>query len=533
MLNKRLLFEIGLLDNFKKQNHNFARYKIIGDNPLEIEFELIVKDHNYIFKAVFNHFFPYQPITIYKITNFYTPHCYQDSAMCLKWGVDNWDSSITLTKLIINLIDLLNDENPLGEVHKKSEEGDIFSLEQLVRYRVGENDIILSNEIYNQAKINQKGSISFFKNTYNSREIYIAYKIDDTGLLDNILRTQETIPYIYIDLPRKLLFNNENIIKYIDFKANKLIYFTNDNNAVLLIHNDSFDIKNAYFSDYEISKRIDIDKSVLSKRITILGMGSIGSRLFVDLARAGFSNLFIVDNDLMLPHNVIRHELTNKDIGKLKVEALRSFVKSKINKKANISISKINILGQTSTTAVNSFIEKCCLSDIIIDCTANDNLLLLLDVPTTEKKIPIISGTVIPGGLGNIILYKNNRDSISMESILMSFYKWKDENDIFAERKDDYSATIDDQPFVATMSDCSILSGLLGKIAINILKKKDDGINNINIFSTSDYKSLSSFYRAYSIKAHSINTKELEYDTGIVELGRKLYENYHQKRSGK
>lgn len=57
-------------------------------------------------------------------------------------------------------------------------------------------------------------------------------------------------------------------------------------------------------------------------RITIVGVGSIGSAAAHALAMAGVGHLSLVDPDRLLWHNVVRHTLDRRDVGRYKVDAV-------------------------------------------------------------------------------------------------------------------------------------------------------------------------------------------------------------------
>ena len=94
-------------------------------------------------------------------------------------------------------------------------------------------------------------------------------------------------------------------------------------------------------------------------------------------------------------------------------------------------------------------------------------------------------------------------DVFSMEKILSAYYYFKSTKNMFAEESHDYEATIEETTYVATMSDCSILSGLIGKNAILILNNDND-IYNINVFSTSSYGDLKEMYNTYRLNVVDI-----------------------------
>jgi ThiF family protein len=56
--------------------------------------------------------------------------------------------------------------------------------------------------------------------------------------------------------------------------------------------------------------------------VTVIGVGSIGSVATEALAAFGMSRLALVDPDRLLEHNVVRHRLSMRDIGRHKVNAM-------------------------------------------------------------------------------------------------------------------------------------------------------------------------------------------------------------------
>lgn len=72
-----------------------------------------------------------------------------------------------------------------------------------------------------------------------------------------------------------------------------------------------------------------------SKRVVILGCGSVGSLVAMELARAGVGNFLLADPDTMEYHNICRHQCGIEDVGDLKVNALSRKLRN-INPKVNI-----------------------------------------------------------------------------------------------------------------------------------------------------------------------------------------------------
>ena len=532
MLEDRLLYELHLLNEFKESHDYLLDYDIVSDDPLSVIFSILVKGNRYSFLAIFNKYFPKQPIVILKITEFKTCHCYRNGTMCLKWGQDNWDDNLHLTHLIINLYELLFDENPLGEAHGISESGENLSFGQTIR--MSSYDMIVVP--YNITNLcNKSGVVECIEASYEEHKTFIITKIDGKPIFNSLSKELVLFNYIFSNLTLNDIhsLNEDELISSLKLsKANNYLVFTSDNRAFVLLEGDDFFKEIEYVVNHdEVFKRSGIDRNILNKKITILGLGSVGSRVMCDLARAGFNNFYIVDDDYFMPFNVLRHELTDRHIGMFKVDALKRYVLDEINQDANIEISKLAPTGQESSMSTNNLLKSMEGSSIIIDCTGCDSIYYLVDAYLSKNKAHFLSGTIIPGGLGNLIICRKSDSKLDLESILKSYWQWANSKVIFAEASKDYSATINSQTHVATMSDCSILSGLIGRLCIDILLEKNVDLKEINVFSTSNYADLNCYYRAYNVSASFWEKKKIKYDVNEINDGKKIYEDYCSKRS--
>ncbi len=62
---------------------------------------------------------------------------------------------------------------------------------------------------------------------------------------------------------------------------------------------------------------------MLKKGAIILGCGSVGSLVALELARAGVGRFFLVDMDILGYHNICRHQCGIQDVGKFKTTAVK------------------------------------------------------------------------------------------------------------------------------------------------------------------------------------------------------------------
>lgn len=143
----------------------------------------------------------------------------------------------------------------------------------------------------------------------------------------------------------------------------------------------------------EILNRGRFSDCVLRKRILLLGGGTLGASIGENLIRGGVYNLTVMDADTYSIGNSARHVLSFDSVGKSKAFELAKHYNI-INPNAEVEaiddgLSKENI----------SIIEK---YDVIIDCTANNNVLSLLKKYETQKDKIYIS---VSFGYNAAILY--------------------------------------------------------------------------------------------------------------------------------
>lgn len=62
---------------------------------------------------------------------------------------------------------------------------------------------------------------------------------------------------------------------------------------------------------------------MLKKFAVIIGCGSVGARVALELARAGVGKFLLIDDDILKPHNICRHTHGMRDLGRFKADLLR------------------------------------------------------------------------------------------------------------------------------------------------------------------------------------------------------------------
>lgn len=125
-------------------------------------------------------------------------------------------------------------------------------------------------------------------------------------------------------------------------------------------------VESASASPPTLSLRSGTDHTVLlGKRVTIVGVGAIGSAVAEQLARAGVGALTLIDYELLRPGNCVRHIAPRTLVGLSKVDATAR------------TLEALTVHGKVTTRrdGITGFAEACkeCeASNLVVDATGNN-----------------------------------------------------------------------------------------------------------------------------------------------------------------
>lgn len=126
---------------------------------------------------------------------------------------------------------------------------------------------------------------------------------------------------------------------------------------------------------------------MLSKGALIIGCGSVGSLVAMELARAGVGRFFLIDMDIMGYHNICRHQCGVQDVGKYKTTAVKEKI-LQINPYAEV-LTGHKMIQEVSLDLLDSFCNE---NTIIVGCADNREGDLYADKKLAKPyKMPFIS----------------------------------------------------------------------------------------------------------------------------------------------
>jgi len=126
---------------------------------------------------------------------------------------------------------------------------------------------------------------------------------------------------------------------------------------------------------------------MLKKGALIIGCGSVGSLVALELARAGVGRFFLVDMDILGYHNICRHQCGIQDVGKFKTTAVKERI-LQINPTAQVITEHKRI----QDIPLDDFAKFCNEDTIVVGCADNREGDLYADsILAKPHKMPFVS----------------------------------------------------------------------------------------------------------------------------------------------
>ncbi len=152
---------------------------------------------------------------------------------------------------------------------------------------------------------------------------------------------------------------------------------------------------------YSRSKGILEVDSLKNKKIVVVGLGSFGSLISIELAKAGIERFSLFDFDRVELHNLARHTSVLNDLGRQKTNVIRDAILGK-NPFAKVDVFPVNIL-HAKDIIESELID----TDLVICATDNNPSRYLLSELLVKHKKPCVFGRAVTRAEGgDVFIYR-------------------------------------------------------------------------------------------------------------------------------
>jgi hypothetical protein len=227
----------------------------------------------------------------------------------------------------------------------------------------------------------------------------------------------------------------------------------------------------------EEAQRLDSAHEVMkTKSLALIGCGSLGSKVATMLARSGVGRFLLVDDDLLFPDNLVRHDLDWRDVGAHKAEALARRLQL-VNPAVHTRVWRARLGGQESNESAEAVLKLIGASDLILDATANPDILNLVSAVAGTTDKPVIWAEVFGGGIGGLIARCRPGIEPPPQYMRRAIENWFGERGPAPVRSTrSYATGGDGPPLIADDADVSIIAAHAARFAIDILVGREQSL---------------------------------------------------------
>ncbi len=176
----------------------------------------------------------------------------------------------------------------------------------------------------------------------------------------------------------------------------------------------------AHFSlNRELAATIAGNAAPERRRAVIIGAGSLGSQLAVDLAREGAFAWTVIDDDYLLPHNLVRHALFAGDVGAPKADALATRLAGLLGEP--VGAIRCNAL-TPGIEHKERFSQAITEAEVIIDASASVAVSRALS-ELNDAKARRVCAFFNPSGTSVVVLAENSDRSLTLSDLEAQYHR--------------------------------------------------------------------------------------------------------------
>ena len=160
-----------------------------------------------------------------------------------------------------------------------------------------------------------------------------------------------------------------------------------------------------------------------NRKITIVGLGALGSQVFMNLIRAGLGEWTLIDKDILLPHNLARHALDGFSVGYSKTFKLAESANKTVDGEPIANSIVADVLNPLEPLEIlDQLKEAFSTADIILDVSASISVArsLVYDVDSPARRISLFLN---PRGTDVIVLAEDSERKTTLDSLEMQYYR--------------------------------------------------------------------------------------------------------------
>ena len=475
------------------------------DCQLAFKAAIRVNGRDYPLELIYPNLFPHVPPIVRPQDKIVlrSGHQYQGGTLCLEWGPDNWHPSVTGVQVLESAIRLLRAEIPTGNVS-------IESVPSRHRLTLGQELRTSKWRLYVGTQM--LAYLGRLPHTTLARIKYSLIVRSDSALavIDEIAAmrdgittwTSELLPksvytesgegfLIKADIASEVLKNISDTIglqRVLEAFGINMKSAMGSRPAVFILTDDVQNLRAFYvdtvsgqsklycfanlISPADASTRrvpTELD-SLSSVSVGIVGLGSMGSKIALSLARSGVREFCLVDDDVFLPENICRHALDFGDVGSHKVDGIENAL-LRLGHGFRVRTYPANITEQESTSYLGKILDQLGNCDLLIDATASPRVFNILSNVSSYWSKPMVWSEVFAGGIGGLIARSRPGIDPDPQTMRRVFLGYLDERSgsVPSGEVSEYTAQFDNEVLSASDADVAAIASHTTRLILDTL----------------------------------------------------------------
>ncbi|MCK6640848.1 MAG: ThiF family adenylyltransferase [Bacteroidia bacterium] len=248
--------------------------------------------------------------------------------------------------------------------------------------------------------------------------------------------------------------------------------------------------------------------------VLIFGAGALGSKVIMNFARGGHTDITIVDGDKLSPHNLVRHALLSGQIGKSKSVAVKAAISELYRHDTLPNLVSRNIDGEEMFIGENR--KSIAQFNWLFDFTASKRLQNFLARETISEPINICKGSLMnEGKLGVLLVEGKNRNPRVDDLQILLYDLYKREKFVSEYLQTEFEKSKDEKSLVSVGVGCNSETTILADEIVslhaaafcNVIKKEA----HRSTFSDNGFIYLTSITteHGFKVESHSFQVSSL------------------------
>jgi hypothetical protein len=250
-------------------------------------------------------------------------------------------------------------------------------------------------------------------------------------------------------------------------------------------------------------------------KITAIGIGALGSQIINNLIRSGFGRWKLIDEDILLPHNVARHLLSNLYVGFSKARAAMTIFNTLIDEQLIDRYISENILRPTQKEDVNTALID---TEFIFDFSAL--IAVSRYIAYNDSYARSISVYLTPDGKALVVACEDEKRNIRLDWLEMLQYREVINNKSMSNSLNvpayhRYGNSCRDISVQLPQDDFAIWSGFASKKTRELVTQSNA---SLSIFHRKNYTIRTIVCKIYNVNMTMINGWKIIFDEYIINM---------------